>query len=60
MHSMNACKIDVTAQVMYEENYLNEAHPLQCTTSTSLKSLLIVLAAAQGDLQEYYMGQPLI
>ncbi len=60
MHSINACKIDVTAQIMYEENHLNEAYPFQCTTSASLKSCLVVLATAQRDLQENYTGQPLI
>jgi hypothetical protein len=60
MHSINACKIDVTAQIMYEENHLNEAYPFQGTTVISLKSFLVVLATAQRDLQEYYTGQPVI
>jgi hypothetical protein len=60
MHSINACKIDVTIQIMYEENYLNKAYPFQSTTPVSLESFLIVLATTQGDLQEYYTGQPLI
>ena len=52
--------MDVTAQVMYEENHLNEAYPFQCTTSASLKSCLVVLATAQRDLEENYTGQPLV
>jgi hypothetical protein len=60
MHSINACKVDVAAQIMYEECHLNETYPFQSTTSASLKSFLVVLATAQRDLQEYYTGQPLI
>jgi hypothetical protein len=60
MHSINACKIDFMAQIMYEENNLIEAYPLQSTTSAGLKSFLVVLATAQRDLQKYYTGHPLI
>lgn len=59
MHSINACKIDVTARIVFEENHPNKAYPFQSTTSVSFKSFLVVLATAQRDLQEYYTGQPL-
>lgn len=47
MHSINACKIDFTTWIMYEENHVNEAYPFQSTTLVSLKSILVVLATAQ-------------
>lgn len=57
MHSIKACEIDVTAQIMYEENYLNAAYAFQSTTSVSFESLLIILTTAQKDLQGYSTGE---
>ncbi len=51
--SMNACQINGTAQIIYEENQLNEPYPSQGTTSLSLNTL----ASTQSDLQGHCRGQ---
>ena len=55
--SINACQIDGTAQIIYEESKLNESYPSQGTTSLSLKSFLFILASTQRDLQEHFREQ---
>ena len=47
---MNAYKFSGTAEIMYEENRLNEAHQSQGTTPGSLNGLLLILTSAQRDL----------
>jgi hypothetical protein len=57
MQSINAYKIEGTAQITYEENQLNEAYPSQGTAMGSFNSHLVILAHAQRDLEEHYRGQ---
>jgi hypothetical protein len=57
MQSMNAYKIDGTAQNTYEETQLNEAYASQGTAQGSFISIPVILARAQRDLQEHYRGQ---
>ena len=53
---MNACKFSGTAEIMYEENHLNEAYPSQGATPGSLQGLLLIFASAQRNLHTRYKG----
>lgn len=57
MQSINAYKIDGTAQNAYEENQLNEAYALQGTAPVRFNRILVIFAGAQRDLPENYRGQ---